>query len=67
MIRTTDDVEAAVPRGKKENVMFVYDNTENIKRREMWKKSDFTDDCGIWNSNVGSTKTLYFTYTGEHT
>ena len=50
----------AIPEGKKENLYFVLDNSENIQRRGEGKKSRFTDDCGVWDSRSASTKMEYY-------
>ena len=41
-----------IPRGKKENVFFVLDNSKNIEKRSLAKKMDFWDDCGVWDSKT---------------
>ena len=52
-----------IPRGKKENVFFFLDNSANVTRRQKGEYSDFTDDCGSWNTKTTSTKTYEFIMT----
>ena len=40
-----------IPCGKKENVYFVIDNSNNFSRTLHGKKNTFTDDCGSWSNN----------------
>ncbi|XP_071525662.1 uncharacterized protein [Panulirus ornatus] len=47
-----------VPRGLKENIAFIIDNNNNVKRRKAGGKSVFWDDCGSWKSGC-SPKSLY--------
>ena len=49
-----------IPSGKKENVYFVLNNETNLANRDSNRKSDFSDDCGVWNSLVGTTPTTYY-------
>ena len=53
---------SVIPKGPKEDIYFLLDNVDNIKQRNKGKKSDFTDDCGVWNSKITSTKTTYFLF-----
>ncbi|KAG1681801.1 hypothetical protein GQR58_011604 [Nymphon striatum] len=57
-------VGTTIPRGKKENILFIFRNKDNVKRREQGKKSDFTADCGAWDSK-GSTKTCHYVYSNN--
>ena len=50
-----------LPKGRKENVYFVVDNNENIKRRNSGGKSKFPDDCGAW-SDSSSTKKHHYVF-----
>lgn len=52
-----------VPRGVKENVMFLLDNTNNIERRSKGKQSVFIDDCGVWSKP--SCKTHHYVMEGD--
>ena len=47
---------ASIPPGIKNNTYFLINNKQNEKRRGNNKKSDFTDDCGIWDTNKSSMK-----------
>ena len=50
----------SIPKGLKENVYFVIVNEKNKERRQYGKKSDFSDDCGVWMTSRGaSPKTTY--------
>ena len=54
-----------IPRGKKENVFFVSDNSKNIEKRSLAKKMDFWDDCGVWDTKTTSKKTQYYLKTSH--
>ena len=64
VLKALQDNEATVfseiPVGQKENMFFVIDNSDNIKRRRQGKRSTFVDDCGIWDSKSASTKTFVY-------
>ena len=49
----------SVPRGVKENVFILFNNSDNMSKRESKKAPQFWDDCGTWDSkkarNVKST------------
>ncbi|XP_035659254.1 uncharacterized protein LOC118404294 [Branchiostoma floridae] len=50
----------SVPRGIKQNVSYIVDNSQNIAKRSGNNRSEFHDDCGSWSSKANSTpKTLY--------
>ena len=51
---------SSIPRGVKENVYFVLDDTQNVERRQSGKVSEYPDDCGAWASSKNSTKTNYY-------
>ena len=51
-----------IPRCKKENIFFLLDNSENLKRKASSKRMEFWDNCGTWDSKSSSTKTTYFFY-----
>ncbi|XP_064101549.1 uncharacterized protein LOC135212098 [Macrobrachium nipponense] len=61
LIRSTnkDQVTDYVPRGTKENRYYLVKNTDNLKRRDEGKMSQFWDDCGTWAKGGPTTKTLY--------
>ena len=49
-----------IPDGVKENVYFVIKNEKHIVTRGRKNRSNFRDDCGVWESGKGSTpKTSY--------
>ena len=50
---TIDDVKEKIPNGVKENVYFVVNNEENVQKRASKVKSEFFDDCGIWETSSG--------------
>ena len=39
---------SSIPRGMKENVSFLVDNKENMKRERNGKNRKYVDDCGVW-------------------
>ena len=49
------NVKEKVPFGPKENVYYIVDNKSNVERRQNAAKSEFWDDCGIWESSSGAT------------
>ena len=55
----TRDVVDYVPRGVKENVYYIVDNSVNFERRKEGKQSQFWDDRGSWVSGGPSIKTHY--------
>ena len=44
---------------------FVIDDTDNRKRRQLNKFSEYPDDCGAWQQGKNSTKTNVFIKSGE--
>ena len=44
-----------IPDGVKENVWFVIENEKNVFSRSKNGRSNFRDDCGVWNSCKGTT------------
>ncbi|XP_078489297.1 uncharacterized protein LOC144746189 [Ciona intestinalis] len=44
-------VRPSTPRGEKNNIYFLLDNTRNIQRKEKKLRNVFEDDCGGWFSN----------------
>ena len=53
-----------IPSGKKDNIAFVIDNSENTERRHRGQKSDFRDDCGQWDKTT-TTRFFYILEKGE--
>ena len=60
LAQSTPPTMTAIPQGVKQNVYFVIDDTNNRKRRLLKKCSDYSDDCGSWESAKNSTKAMYF-------
>ncbi|GFO08151.1 hypothetical protein PoB_003465600 [Plakobranchus ocellatus] len=58
---TLETVHASVPLGRKENVWFLVDNSDNVIRRKGGKKSQYWDDCGAWGNGAKAStpSTLY--------
>jgi len=54
---------ASIPRGTKENVYVVIQNERNLLRRQQGKRSEFVDDCGVWDSASGAAPK--FTYIAD--
>ena len=52
MITTATVVHSDIPRGLKENVWFLIDNSHNTNHPE--RRNTFYDDCGVWDSRQGS-------------
>lgn len=44
---------------------FVIDDTDNRKRRQLNKYSEYPDDCGAWQQGKNSAKTNVFIKSGE--
>jgi len=49
-----------IPQGPKENVFFLVNNSENIKRKDNNKRSAFSDDFGFWESNKGTSPKSHY-------
>ncbi|GFN95569.1 hypothetical protein PoB_002207500 [Plakobranchus ocellatus] len=58
---TLETVHASVPLGRKENVLFLVDNSDNVIRRKGGKKSQYWDDCMAWGNGAKAStpSTLY--------
>ncbi|KAL8606780.1 hypothetical protein ACOMHN_049609 [Nucella lapillus] len=56
-ITTATMVHSAIPRGVKENVWFLIDNSHNVRHPE--RRNTFFDDCGVWDSKQGSVAKSY--------
>ena len=61
---TFEESHKQIPSGVKNNLFFVIQNSQNSNSRSQGHKSSFSDDCGIWNSNSGSTPKTLFIQTG---
>jgi len=62
--RTQAPKGSAIPQGIKENVYFVINDTPNIQRRSNKKQSEYSDDCGAYDSKKNSTKSHYYILSG---
>ena len=60
-----ETVPKYVPRGRKENVYFVVDNLDNLKKREKGERSEFWDDCGAWATGGPTNKYHYLHVPGQ--
>jgi len=45
----------SIPHGTKENVFVVITNERNVQRRQKGQRSEFVDDCGVWDSVSGAS------------
>lgn len=52
-----------IPSGVKSDVFFVVQNAKNLEKRSNGLKSSFSDDCGVWNTNSGTTPKTYYVKT----
>ncbi|WAR07112.1 hypothetical protein MAR_017070 [Mya arenaria] len=50
----------SVPAGRKENCYFVIENGDNSSKRAGGRRSNFIDDCGVWDGSKGSSPKTYF-------
>ena len=44
-----------IPEGNKNDVYFVIKNSGNTDKRSRGQQSSFSDDCGVWDTNKGSS------------
>ena len=58
---TYDEAHDTIPIGEKNNVFFVVKNNTNADKRQRGIRSNFSDDCGVYNSAKGSTPKTYLT------
>ena len=58
LLDPSTDVIKEVPRGINKDVAFIFDNSHNVKTREIGGKSVFWDDCGSWEKGT-FPKTTY--------
>lgn len=49
-----------IPPGNKDNKYFLINNYANVVNRKHWKRSDFTDNCGVCDYKLTSTKRTDF-------
>jgi len=60
-----EQVLSEVPRGVKENVWYVVDNSGNVERQADGKKNIFWDDCGAWSSKDGHVVKRTYVVSGK--
>ncbi|KAK3096736.1 hypothetical protein FSP39_002786 [Pinctada imbricata] len=59
-IKSKYHVHEVVPSGVKSNVYMIVNNKRNAELRAAGKRSDYFDDCGVWDSEKGNTvKTVH--------
>ena len=58
-------VHKEVPKGLKENVSYLVDNSSNVSRQQNGGKNVFWDDCGAWNSRDGRNLTAHYVKDGS--
>jgi len=58
LLSSYDDVRTKIPRGLKENIAYIVDNSANVQRELAGKRRKYVDDCGVWGSV--SLKTHYY-------
>jgi len=49
-----------IPFGLKNNVYFIIQNRDNLSQRSKGKRSNFSDDCGVWNGTAGASPKTYY-------
>ena len=54
---------ATVPVGKKDDVYIVLNNERNVSKKG---RSDFPDDCGVWDASSGTTVNQYFAISADN-
>ena len=60
-----EQVLSEVPRGVKENVWYVVDNSGNVEQQADGKKMFFWDDCGAWSSKDGRVVKRTYAVSGK--
>lgn len=60
VISDNKTVVESIPDGYKDNVYFLLNNSVNISRCQNSKNSNFSDDCGAWDSHSGRTTKTHF-------
>lgn len=59
-INKKKELYSTIPLGPKNNVFFLLGNSRNKDKKQQNKNQCFPDDCGVWNSDKGSTVNSYF-------
>ena len=54
-----------VPIGEKSNVFLVSNNTANVAKRQNNVRSNYMDDCGVWDGRKDSTVNSYILLEGN--
>lgn len=65
ILRSTENVATKVPPGNKSNSYVIVDDSVNREKRSNNIRSDFVDDCGVWDSSTGNTVNIHFMITDE--
>lgn len=65
ILRSTENVATKVPHGNKSNSYVIVDDSVNRKKRRNNIRSDFVDDCGVWDSSTENTVNIHFMITDE--
>jgi hypothetical protein len=55
ILDTDKHVVQNIPKGLKDDVYFMFDNSNNISMRQNSKHSNFADDCGFWDTHSDRT------------
>jgi hypothetical protein len=67
ILDTDKHVVQNIPKGFKDNVYFMFDNSNNISMRQNSKHSTFADDCGSWDTHSGRTNKTDFLLMPDNT
>lgn len=59
-ITNATEVQDGIPKGRKDNCWFLIDNSYNVSNPT--KKNCFFDDCGVWDSKLGSVVKSYYVF-----
>ena len=65
LLKTSTTSLPRVPRGRKDNVWFIVDNTSNVAREKAGLSGRYWDDCGSYVSGGNLLKCYYRCRTGE--
>ena len=65
LLKTSTTSLPRVPRGRKDNVWFIVDNTSNVAREKAGQSGRYWDDCGSYVSGGNLLKCYYRCRTGE--
>ena len=67
LLTTYSESEAhdRIPEGSKNDVYFVIKNSGNSDKRSRGQQSSFSDDCGVWDTNKGSSPKTYYHVTSD--